>query len=959
MLTDTESGIPTIEVDMKNGMYSGICILLAAIATVLISSCATKQEETVPEVVETKATLHELILTGYEGDARAMIVAADTENTSLVNSIDYDGNTPLHCAAMVNSPNMLSFLLNNGADPTIKNNSGDTPLHLSIKLENKDCASILWSLSDCLFATDANGMTALELAFKTRDLFYYTTLISKNTAEIRDSQGRTMVHYFAEWNDTEALTMCIDAGVNISQEDYNGNTPLSICYKNGKTLTSADSALKAIKNAQQLLLGNAMPLRNEYSYFEDCVKKHNPTMRFDDGQTPLHLAAIHGHTAIVRYLIERNALINAKDMSGATPLHNAVRYGDLDIASLLVQNGADVNAQDSIGKTPLLIITPAENRDAMYQLLLDNGASTRIKDLYGDTPLHIATITNMSPAILQRFVTYKADINERNKKGVTPLALAVENNWAEHISFYANLDADIHAEDMEGNTPLSLALQAGLETTKLLVSKKNIGTRDSFGNTPLHVAISHAVDPEVIRFLLDCGADVNARNRNGDTPLYIAVNTNNRTAGEMLLSRGADVFTNNTENYSPLKLAMIKGGEVQDWIFTSDVIKARDGIGNTPLHYAAEWKLDSAVQALIEKSADINAQNSTGESPLFSAVKADSPSTIYLLIAKGADQNIRDYLGNTALHACIRWNAKDAAMMLIRNGADPNAQNVSGKTPLHEAAKTSKVPLITLLLNNNADINAADITGRTVLMDAIQSENIELVELLIQNKANVFIQEMYGRNAYHEAVETGNSALISIIKKAGGQATFRDSYGRSPLSLALNHGGEIIQTVLGDDLNLSDSDGNTPVHIAIQNHVSPETLTMLISMGYPVDRRNSEGKTPLILAVQLNQVVLANTLIQNKADPFVTDNSGTCALTLVLDGGNQEILNAMVQSSGNRKDVSGDTILHYAARIADDVTIKRLINMGMDRTVRNISGETAYATAQRWQRPSAVQEALK
>ncbi len=944
---------------MKKWMKSAKYLVAVLAVTAVITSCVSAPEAEAPVTEERKATLHELILSGYEGDARSMLVAADPNDNNLINSTDYDGNTPLHCAVMVNSPNMVSFLLNMGAETSIKNGDSDTPLHLAIKLEAKDCASLLAGIGDSLFAKDGTGTTALELAINTKDPFYYSAVITPYNATHTDSQGRSMVHYFAAWNNTEALTYCIEKGLPLSQEDYNGNTPLSLCYENAEKLTSAGNCLSAIKNAQRLLIANAMPMRNEYSYFEDSVKTRNPNLRFDDGQTPLHMAAIYGHTAVIRYLLERNAMINAKDMSGATALHNAVRYGKLDIAELLIQNGADVNAQDSIGKTPLLIITPAENRDAMYQLLLDNGASTRVKDLYGDTPLHIATITNMSPAILQRFVLHMADINERNKKGVTPLALAVENNWPEHIKFYAKLDADIHAEDIDGNTPLTLALKNGLECTRMLISRDNVTTRDSFGNTPLHIAIENNSDPEILRYMMECGADVNARNRNGDTPLFIAVNNNYRTAGEMLLSRGADVFSSNTENYSPLRLALMKGGDVQDWMLSSEVIASIDGVGNTPLHYAAEWKLDSAVKALCEKGADLNKQNSTGESPLFSAVKADSPSTINLLAAQGAYQDQRDYLGNTPLHACVRWNAQDAATMLIKGGADLNAQNMSGKTPLHEAAKSSRVSLVTLLLNSGADINASDVTGRTVLMDAIQSENVELVYLLLQKGASVYIQEMYGRNAYHEAVTTGNVELITCIRDAGGSPLFRDSHGRTPLSLAFTQNSEILITVLGNDLNLCDSDGNTPVHLAVQNKVSYEVLTMLIDMGYPVDRRNSEGKTPLTQAVETGRATLASVLLQNHADPFVSDNSGTCALSLALDTGNSEILNAMVQSCGTRKDVSGDTILHYAARTADENTIRRLISMGMDRTIRNISGETAYNTAVRWQRSQAILDLLK
>ena len=240
-----------------------------------------------------------------------------------------------------------------------------------------------------------------------------------------------------------------------------------------------------------------------------------------------------------------------------------------------------------------------ESRSEIYSLLLTYGADPNSKDMYGDTPLHIATMAGMKTSILEKLVKSGADINERNKKGVTPLALAVEHQWTEHIDFYAKGGADIHAEDMEGKTPLSRALDISLDMTKKLVNSSNASSRDSMGNTPLHIAIERGASLDQITYLIECGADINARNRNGDSPLFLAVKNNLRAVGEILLAKQADVFATNTENYSPLRMAMTLGGEVQDWILSSEVIKDSDGIGNTPLHYAAEWQIDSAVSVLI------------------------------------------------------------------------------------------------------------------------------------------------------------------------------------------------------------------------------------------------------------------------------------------------------------------------------------------------------------------------
>ena len=890
-------------------------------------------------------SIQELILAGRSDEARSMF-----QSKNDINGSDEYGNTALHAAASIDDYSLINFLIYMGADTEIKNVNGETALHVAIKNNAIRSTEILAALNGNIFSKDGNGATALELGIK-KGSGFYDALITTKTGELVDGQGQTIVHYFVKWQNKDALNLCIKKGISVSEIDIYGKSPLDICYENANNLTS-------IQMAADLLLAGAAPQRGNFSYFEDAVTTRNPSLRFDDGQTPLHIATIQGQGGVVEYLISRGASTKAKDISGSTPLHEAVRYGQSEIANILLKAGANPNAQDSLGKTPLLIICDQSSRAEIYSLLLAHGADANSKDLYGDTPLHIATMAGMKTSILEKLVNAGADINERNKKGVTPLSLAVEHQWTDHIDFYAKRGADIHAEDMDGNTPLTKALDISLEMTQKLVSSSNCSTRDSFGNTPLHIAISHGASNEQITYLIKCGSDINARNRNGDSPLFLAVKNNLRTIGELLLAKGADVFATNTENYSPLKMAMMLGGDVQDWLLSSEVIRATDGLGNTPLHYAAEWQIDSAVAALLEKGGNSNVQNASGETPLFSAAKTDSISTLRLLIQKGANTEIRDYLGNTALHSCIRYDSKNVAKLLIASGIDVDAQNLSGKTALHEAARAGKASMVNLLLDNGANINSTDATGKTVLIDSIHGGNVELIKLLLTRGASPQIQEMYGRNAYHEAAESENIELINLIRTAGGNPLSRDTHGRTPFSLVLNKSKDAIKAVLGNDINLSDSDGNTPIHIAVMNKVSSEKVQLLVSMNYPLNRRNSLGLTPLTLAVKNNQNDLAKTLVECGADPYVTDNSGNCAVSIALEN-NHDILNYIVQVTGNKKDMAGEGILHYAARTGDITIIKKLLSMGLDRTSKNISGETPYDIAVRWQRDTAILDVLK
>lgn len=919
------------------------------LTAVFISCGSTKQSKNV--------SVQNLIMEGRFDEARDLF-SLKTD----INAQDADGNTALHIASKVNEADLVTFLIIKGADTEITNNFGETPLHIAVKNDNVDCAKNLIALKANIFAKDDEDNSVIQIALA-KDELWYDIMINQKTAELRDINGENIVHYFVRTGDEKAIDFCIKNALPLSVKNNEGKTPVNLCFDDAENFNS-------IKIAAKLLQGGAECVRGDFAYFEDAVRSHNPLLRFTDGQTPLHIATISGHTGIVKYLLTEKSsirlsdLLQAQDIAGSTPLHEAVRYGQVEIAKLLLENGAKIDALDAVGKTPFLLIIPENKQYEMYSTLLSFNAKATEKDMFGDTVLHVATMANVSTKVLQLLVSYGSPVNERNKQGITPLSLAIEKNNTPHVIFYAQNGADINAQDMQGNTPLGRALESpSIDMLKTLITPKNVLSKDSDGQTPLHIAIIKDSPFEYIQYLIDSGADVNARNKNGDSVLYLAVKKNKKDVGDLLLSRNADIFATNTENNSPLRIALTEGGEVQDWLITSRTLNIVDGSGNTPLHYAAEWNLKEALSSLIQKGANVNAVNSNGESALFSAVKADSPEIIQLLVENGIITDTRsnltrDHLGNTPLHYAVKWNSLNAAQSIISLGFDVNSQNLSGKTALSDSARSGKIEMTQLLIQFGANVNSADISGKTALIDSIQSGNEEMISLLLQNGANPQIQEMNGRNAYHEAALTANTKVIELIRNAGGNPLSRDSFGDSPFSLVLKFDESVIKAVLGSNIYIVDSDGNTPVHIAVEKNVTPATLTMLIDMGFPVSQRNGKGMTPLYNAVSKNQKKLALTLLERGADPFIATINGDSALTNAFKNGNIEILDAIVKYNARKTDTKGDSILHYASRIANVQQVKHLLESGLERNVTNLSGETPYAMALRWNRKD-IAELLK
>ncbi len=913
----------------RKKIYLNFCALAGFI---LLTGCASTKPES-------KLTPQQLIMQNRKAEAKQEFVMPTD-----INAADEDGNTVLHIAAKIDDEELVTYFIFKGADPELKNHDGDTPLHVAIKNQSFRAAKALSAVSSTLFSRDSEGRTALDLGLLSDDS-YYDLFITTKAGELRDIEGQSIIHYFVRTKNLKGIRQCITKGIPISVKDDNGKTPLDVAFEN------LDDE-EFVEIAAELIMGGADEVATDFAYFQDAMLARNVNSRFDDGQTPLHLAAIYGHNAIAKYLLENNADTGVQDSSGATPLHEAVRYGNVEIAKALLNSGANVNARDNLGKTPVMLILPKDKTADIYKLLISFRADLTQKDMFGDTVLHTASMLNVGASTFSILIDGGADVDARNKEGVTPLAIAVQKNDLETVKLLTVSGADIHTQDTNGNSPLSLALAGSSEMLEAVVNETNAGLTDSNGNTPLHLALICDAPLAKIQYMISLMKDVNTRNKDGNSALFLSILKNRQKVGELLLAKNADIFSTNTNNNSPLRLALKYGGSVQDWLITSKTIKQKDGTGNTVLHYAAEWQYKDAISGLVMKGADISAKNANGETPLFSAVKTNNPEIIQTVVDCGADIKARDNLGSTAMHTAVRWDAPASIDKLLALGINVNAQNTAGKSPLAEAVIAGKFEIAKKLLASGADPNTSDSNGVTVLMDAIRGCSKDSVQLLLGYGANPNVQEVNGRNAYHEAAYMGEKEIIKLIRKAGGNPLSRDKQGTTPFSIVLKKDISVIREVLGNNYTITDSDGNTPVHIVVKAKGSTQLLQVLIEEGYPVDTRNADGYTALNYAIENNDVKTAVVLLENGANPFqMIDKKGKNGISIALDKKNKSMISNIVKYAGKMTDMQGNTILHYAAKTSDEAMVKTLISYGIDKSIKNVSGDTAYTIAVRWRRP--------
>ncbi len=565
----------------------------------------------------------------------------------------------------------------------------------------------------------------------------------------KNSDGAPILNAAAVYGHREIVALLIEKGAEIGEKDQNGNGPLHSAAFLGRsdvvTLLLEKGADANVKN-------------NNGETPMDSLGADWGTTQFIGNllQIPLDQPSIEAGRAKSRELLAKGG--GKIGGGGGGGLHAAIRRQDLAAVKAALDDKVNPNAPDQqLGMTPLAWAAAVGNVE-IAGLLLERGAQVNGKNGDGATPLHVASFLGRA-GVVELLLAKKGDPNARNTKGETPMESAqVPASLVPIVAGLLQLEVDQNTVEQGRPKVIELLEKGGAKTTgvggsKLIaaIRKQDVaavkqaladkadpnGQDPEFGVTALNWA-TMVGNVEIARILLDGGADVNGKSRDGGGPLSGAAFMGRADVCELLISSGGDPKLKNAKGEDPLFATTVDAGATQ---FVAGLLKL-------------DYDL-AKVQAGRAKCVQL-LKNGTGSKELAAAVRKQDVAAVKKLLAKPtSNPNVQDPdLGITVLSwAAFHGNAEIAAL-LIAAKADVNGRNRDGSSPLHAAAFTGSVAVLELLLAKGADAAAKSKDGQTPL----QSTEADAATTKV---AAGFLQLKLDQ----KTVDAGRVKCIELLKK--------------------------------------------------------------------------------------------------------------------------------------------------------------------------------------------------
>lgn len=471
-------------------------------------------------------------------------------------------------------------------------------------------------------------------------------------------------------------------------------------------------------------------------------------------------------------------------------------------------------------------------------------------------------------------------------------------------------------------------------------------TFDPGQRTALHLAIVHQ-HPEVVKVLLkhkgtssfgklEIGLNINLRDGLEETPLSLALWTNQFLVAQELMDAGADIESIDSDSPSMLYVAIVreKAKAARYLLDNGADFKKRTPLNESFLIAAIRHRLEDVADRLCELGVDVNQADHSGNSPLWVALRSKQEAVAARLIVHGCDPNswhrAPDGSTLTLLHRAILLHDTTSACFLIRRGADINSPSRPGSSgegvfspPLHMACERGLQEVVRCLVEHQADINVKDTEGRCAIHVSILNKQPRCSDILLtQENLDLTARDKQNQTPFAVAMATKDNQIgLSILNREPSAAEQVDSRGQNFLHLAvLNEDTEGVIFLLSvrADVNskVHNPTLNTPLHYAVKGG-SEMLVRHLLLAGAKVTDVDNHQRCVLHMAVEGDFPTILSVLLENATDPDLLDEGGSNALHLAMQLGHLNCCKVLLEESEINLlslNMKGQTCLHLLAK---------------------------------------------
>ncbi|XP_076108937.1 uncharacterized protein LOC143076925 [Mytilus galloprovincialis] len=562
---------------------------------------------------------------------------------------------------------------------------------------------------------------------------------------------------------------------------------------------------------------------NNLNKFDQSKQKQLAcTQDFDNKDIALTGSCFMGTINLVKWLIGKNCDINYYSNDGWFPLYVASQEGRVDVVKELIQHSAEVNKCDNEGTSPLYIASQEGHVDVVKELIQHFAEVNKCRN-DGTSPLYICKKNDASPLyiasqeghfdVVKELIQHSAEVNKCRNDGVSPLCIASQAGHVDVVKELIQHSADVNKCNKNDASPLYIASQEG------------------------HF--------DVVRELIQHSAEVNQCDNDKISPLYRSCQNGNINVVKELLHYSAEINLSDNNGLSPLYIASCEGhvDVVKELIQHSAEVNKCANEGTSPLYVASYQGHVDVVKELIQHSVEVNKCNNEGTSPLCIASQEGHVDVVKELIQHSAEVNKCNNDGTSPLYIASHEGHVNVVKELLQHSADVNKCTNKDDSPLYIASQKGHVNVVKELIQHSADVNKCIIDGASPLYISSHGGHFDVVKELIQHSAEV-----------NKCNNDGTSPL---------------SKSTTPLLIACYKNRiKVVRVLLrcdDVDIELSDKNGCSPIHIASQQgHV--DVVQELLQYSANVNACNFEGVTPLKVAQDLGHLEVAALLIAESAN---------------------------------------------------------------------------------------------